>query len=90
MRKALAFPVVAVFVLALFTILQETGAEEPDYEAPELQLKFNLKEDGETLSQQNKMPEDPEAHSTGRAPPNGRPSSPNTSYNPSAAARPQG
>ena len=67
MRKALAFPVVAVFVLALFTILQETGAEEPDYEAPELQLKFNLKEDGETLSQQNKMPEDPEAHSTGRA-----------------------
>ena len=67
MRKALAFPVVAVFVFALFVILQETGAEEPEYEAPELQLKFNLKEDGETLSQQNKMPDEPEAHSTGRA-----------------------
>ena len=67
MRKALALPVIAVFVFALFAIIQETSAEEPDYEAPELQLKFNLKEDGETLSQQNKMPEDPEAHSTGRA-----------------------
>ena len=67
MRKALAIPVIAVFVFALFAIIQETSAEEPDYEAPELQLKFNLKEDGETLSQQNKMPEDPEAHSTGRA-----------------------
>ena len=67
MRKALAFPVVAVFVFALFAILQETGAEEPEYDAPELELKFNLKEDGETLSQQNKMPGEPEAHSTGRA-----------------------
>ena len=67
MRKALAFPIVAVFVFALFAILQETGAEEPEYDAPELQLKFNLKEDGETLSQQNKMPGEPEAHSTGRA-----------------------
>lgn len=67
MKRALAFPILAVFVVALFTILHETGAEEPDYEAPELLLKFNLKEDGDTLSQQNKMPEDPEAHSTGRA-----------------------
>jgi len=67
MKRALAFPILAVFVVALFTVLNETGAEEPDYEAPELLLKFNLKEDGETLSQQNKMPEDPEAHSTGRA-----------------------
>ena len=67
MRKALALPVIAVFVFALFAIIQETSAEEPDYEAPELQLKFNLKEDGETLSQQNKMPDEPEAHSTGRA-----------------------
>jgi len=67
MKRALAFPILAVFVVALFTFLNETGAEEPDYEAPELLLKFNLKEDGETLSQQNKMPEDPEAHSTGRA-----------------------
>ena len=67
MRKALALPVIAVFVFALFAIIQETNAEEPDYEAPELQLKFNLKEDGETLSQQNKMPDEPEAHSTGRA-----------------------
>ena len=40
MRKALAFPVVAVFVFALFAILQETGAEEPEYDAPELELKF--------------------------------------------------
>ena len=67
MKRALAFPILAVFVVALFTVLNETGAEEPDYEAPELLLKFNLKEDGETLSQQNKMPDEPEAHSTGRA-----------------------
>jgi hypothetical protein len=43
------------------------NAEEPTYENPELQLKFNLKEDKESLTPQNKLPMDPEAHSTGRA-----------------------
>ena len=62
-----AFPVIAVFVVALFAIVNDTDGEEPEYQTPEIQLKFNLKEDAESLTQQNKMPDEPEAHSTGSA-----------------------
>ena len=52
---------------ALILASMSVNAEEPTYENPELQLKFNLKEDKESLTPQNKLPADPEAHSTGRA-----------------------
>ena len=67
MRAVFAFPVIAIFIVALVSIVQGADAEEPDYQNPEIQLKFNLKEDDESLTQQNKMPEEPEAHSTGSA-----------------------
>ena len=67
MRAISAFPVIAIFIVILVSIVQGADAEEPDYQNPEIQLKFNLKEDKETLTQQNKMPEEPEAHSTGSA-----------------------
>ena len=50
---------VAALLLAL-----PTSAEPFE---PELALTFNLKEDGATLSPQNKMPDETEAHTTGRA-----------------------
>ena len=37
------------------------SANEPEYENPELQLKFNLKEENDGLSPQNKLPDEPEA-----------------------------
>ena len=59
---------VAFVLSALLLASMSVNAEDDvQYENPELQVKFNLKEDKETLTPQNKMPEDPEAHSTGRA-----------------------
>ena len=58
---------VAFLLSALLLASMSVSAEDVQYENPELQVKFNLKEDKETLTPQNKMPEDPEAHSTGRA-----------------------
>jgi len=58
---------VAFVISALLLASMSANAEEVQYENPELQVKFNLKEDKESLTPQNKMPEDPEAHSTGRA-----------------------
>ena len=59
---------VAFVLSALFLASMSVNAEDDvRYENPELQVKFNLKEDKESLTPQNKMPEDPEAHSTGRA-----------------------
>ena len=63
----LAFPVISIFVVALFAIVNDTNGEDPEYQNPEIQLKFNLKEDAESLTQQNKMPDEPEGHSTGSA-----------------------
>ena len=59
---------VAFVISALLLASMSVNAEDDvQYENPELQVKFNLKEDKESLTPQNKMPEDPEAHSTGRA-----------------------
>ena len=41
--------------------------DEPTYENPELQLKFNLKEENNALSPQNKLPGEPEATKTVQA-----------------------
>ena len=43
---------------ALILASMSVNAEEPTYENPELQLKFNLKEDKESLTPQNKLPAD--------------------------------
>jgi len=43
----------AIFVASINTI-----AEEPEYENPEIDLKFNLKEENDGLSPQNKLPEE--------------------------------
>ena len=63
------FSLGVVFVLSalLLASMSVNAEDDVQYENPELQVKFNLKEDKETLTPQNKMPGDPEAHSTGRA-----------------------
>jgi hypothetical protein len=57
---ALAFA--AIFIASINAI-----AEEPEYENPELVLKFNLKEENDALSPQNKLPGEPEATKTVQA-----------------------
>ena len=58
---------VALVISAIFLVSMNVTAAEPEYENPELELKFNLKEDKESLTPQNKLPAEPEAKSTGRA-----------------------
>ena len=60
---------VAFVLSALFLASMSVNAEEPEYENPELQLKFNLKESqnsqgSDDLSPQNKLPGEPEATKT--------------------------
>ena len=55
-----------MFVAALLLALPASAGEMEPFE-PEIALTFNLKEDGATLSPQNKMPDETEAHTTGRA-----------------------
>ena len=55
---------IAVAFAAIFIASINTIAEEPDYESPEIDLKFNLKEENEALSPQNKLPGEPEATKT--------------------------
>jgi hypothetical protein len=55
---------IAVAFAAIFVASINTIAEEPDYESPEIDLKFNLKEENEALSPQNKLPGEPEATRT--------------------------
>ena len=43
---------------AIFMASINTIAEEPEYENPEIDLKFNLKEENDGLSPQNKLPEE--------------------------------
>ena len=65
MRRVSVFIVVAF--AAIFVASINTIAEEPEYENPELQLKFNLKEENNALSPQNKLPGEPEATKTVQA-----------------------
>ena len=62
MRQASVF--IAVAFAAIFIASINTIAEEPEYESPEIDLKFNLKEENEALSPQNKLPGEPEATKT--------------------------
>ena len=50
MRRVSVF--IAVAFAAIFIASINTIAEEPDYESPEIDLKFNLKEENEALSPQ--------------------------------------
>ena len=52
---------IALAISALILVSISTNAEEPNYENPDLQLKFNLKETqnsegNDDLSPQNKLP----------------------------------
>ena len=62
MRRVSVFIVVAF--AAIFMASINTIAEEPEYENPEIDLKFNLKEENDALSPQNKLPGEPEATKT--------------------------
>ena len=62
MRRVSVF--IAVAFAAIFVASINTIAEEPEYENPEIDLKFNLKEENEALSPQNKLPGEPEATKT--------------------------
>ena len=60
---------VAFVISALLLASMSVNAEEPEYENPELQLKFNLKESqnsqgSDDLSPQNKLPSEAEATKT--------------------------
>ena len=62
MRRVSVF--IAVAFAAIFIASINTIAEEPEYENPEIDLKFNLKEENDALSPQNKLPGEPEATKT--------------------------
>ncbi|MDP6275258.1 MAG: hypothetical protein QF883_03260, partial [Candidatus Poseidoniia archaeon] len=55
------------FMLAMGFLMAPAGAEEEESFSPDLALGFIWKEDGATLSPQNKLPDEAEAHTTGRA-----------------------
>ena len=61
MRQILVFTALAVAAMFMLT---SNAAAEPEYENPDLQLKFNWKEEGDMLSPQTKLPSDPEATKT--------------------------
>ncbi len=61
MRQRLVFT--ALSISAIFMVICKASAE-PEYENPDLQLKFNWKEEGDMLSPQTKLPSDPEATKT--------------------------
>lgn len=61
MRQILVFTTLAI---AAMFILTSNVSAEPEYENPDLQLKFNWKEEGDMLSPQTKLPTDPEATKT--------------------------
>ena len=54
-------------MLAVGFLMAPAGAEEEESFSPDLALGFIWKEDGATLSPQNKLPDEAEAHTTGRA-----------------------
>ena len=64
MRQILVFSALAI--AAMFILTSNVNAET-EYENPDLQLKFNWKEEGDMLSPQTKLPSDPEAQKTVQA-----------------------
>ena len=59
--------ITACLLLAFSTLIMvsmSVSADETEFEAPELELKFNLKEENEGLSPQNKLPGEAEATKT--------------------------
>ncbi|MDG1544847.1 MAG: hypothetical protein P8R32_01165 [Candidatus Poseidoniia archaeon] len=64
MRQILVFTALAI---AAMFILTSNVSAEPEYENPDLQLKFNWKEEGDLLSPQTKLPSDPEAQKSVQA-----------------------
>ena len=64
MRQILVFTALAIAAMFMLT---SNAAAEPEYENPDLQLKFNWKEEGDMLSPQTKLPSDPEAQKTVQA-----------------------
>ena len=55
------------WLLTLCVLVALPGSAQEESFSPDLTVMFNLKEDGATLSPQNKLPDEVEAHSTGRA-----------------------
>ena len=64
MRQILVFTALAIAAMFMLT---SNATAEPEYENPDLQLKFNLKEEGDMLSLQTKLPTDPEAQKSVQA-----------------------
>ena len=64
MRQILVFTALAI---AAMFMLSSNATAEAEYENPDLQLKFNWKEEGDMLSPQTKLPTDPEAQKTVQA-----------------------
>jgi len=65
--KRFSFAIVLVFSALILASMSVNADEEPEYENPELQLKFNLKEENNGLSPQNKLPGEAEATKTVQA-----------------------
>ena len=57
----------ALLFLVAFSSTEVDADEETEYMNPEIVLKFNLKEEDDALSPQNKLPEEPEATKTVQA-----------------------
>ena len=64
MRQIIVFTALAITAMFMLTT---SATAEPEYENPDLQLKFNWKEEGDMLSPQTKLPSDPEAQKTVQA-----------------------
>ena len=62
MRQVSAF--IAIAFAAIFLLSFSAAADEPEYENPDLQLKFNLKGEGDMLSPQTKLPGEVETTKT--------------------------
>ena len=62
MRQITVFFTLAI--AAVFLLSFNASAEEPEYQNPDLQLKFNLKDEGDMLSPQTKLPGDAESSKT--------------------------
>ncbi|MDG1544607.1 MAG: hypothetical protein P8R34_06520 [archaeon] len=62
MRQVSAF--IAIAFAAVFLLSFSVAAEEPEYENPDLQLKFNFKGEGDMISPQTKLPGEVETTKT--------------------------
>ena len=58
--KRFAFAIVLVFSALIFASTNVIADEEPEYENPDLQVKFNFKGEGDMLSPQTKLPSEAE------------------------------